>query len=248
MFIFSKLVIAFISPLGTALAMGLIALMLVCVGKKRFAIGTSVIALAWLWAWSLPLSSGWLINKVEADYPSIDIRTLPEVEAVVVLGGGIFPAGASGDYPNLESGADRIWHAARIYHAGKARMVVLSGGRPGDTTDSEAQAMRSFLLDLGVPDEALVLEEKSMNTTENARNTASLLHQRGISEVLLVTSAYHMARSVALFEGEGVRVSPAATDYHSRFLSSWRLWIPDTEALDVSSKAFKELVGRWVGH
>ena len=95
-----------------------------------------------------------------------------------------------------------------------------------------------------MPEKVLVLEEKSKNTTENARNTAASLHQRGISEVLLVTSAYHMACSVALFEGEGVRGTPAATDYHSRFMPGWRQWVPDTEALDISSKAFKELVGR----
>mgnify|MGYP003645701365 CR=1 FL=1 len=92
MFIISKLIIALISPLVTALAMGLIAIMLVCVGNKRLATGEGVIALGWLWAWSLPCSSAWLINQLEAEYPSIDIRTLPEVQAVVVLGGGISPA------------------------------------------------------------------------------------------------------------------------------------------------------------
>lgn len=247
MFILSKLIIALISPLGTALAVGLLALLLACVGKKRLATGAGVLALVWLWAWSLPLSSVWLGGKLEAQYPNIDIRMLPEAEVVVVLGGGIAPGAAPGELANLESAADRIWHAARIYHAGKAPMVVLSGGRPGATTDSEAQAMRLFLLDLGVPGDRLLLEEGSSNTAENARNTASLLRERNISEIVLVTSAYHMARAKALFEAEGLYVNAAATDHRSTGMPTWRQWIPSSEALDNSSKAFKEIVARWAG-
>ncbi len=247
MFILSKLIIAFIAPLGTSLVAGLAALGLAGLGKSRLAILTGALALCWLWAWSLPVSSSWLMGKLEARYASVDIQALPDVDALVVLGGGVSPPARRSDFPDLESGADRIWHAARIYHAGKAPLLVLSGGTPSVTSDSEAQAMRAFLLDLGVPDASLLLEESSLNTNQNARNTAKLLRDREISRIILVTSAYHMGRARALFESEGLSVIAAATDYRGRSMSGWRQWVPTTEALDDSSKAIKEIVGRVAG-
>lgn len=247
LFILSKLFIALVSPLGTSLAVGLFALVLAGFGKRRLATLAGTLALCWLATWSLPVSSSWLMAMLEDEYASVDINALPDADALVVLGGGISPAASSSDFANLESGADRIWHAARIYHAGKASLLVLSGGRPTEAIESEAQAMRSFLLDLGVPDSNLVLEDQSLNTTENAKNTVTLLRQRGISEIILVTSAYHMPRAQALFEAEGVQVVAAATDYQSSALPTWRQWLPDTEALDISGAAFKEIIGRLAG-
>lgn len=247
MFILSKLIIALISPLGTSLAVGIFALLLACFGRRRLAAVSGALALVWLGVWSLPASSFWLIGLLESDYVSVDIQTLPNSGAVVVLGGGISPAESQTDFANLQSGADRIWHAARLYHAGKAGLIVLSGGRPAGTVESEAQAMQGFLWDLGVPDSYLLLEDRSLNTTENAVNTAALLRKRGVSEIVLITSAYHMPRAKALFETQGLQVVAAATDYQSVAMPPWRLWLPDTKALDISGNAFKELVGRWSG-
>lgn len=247
MFILSKLIIALISPLGTSLTVGVFALISASLGKRRLAFMGGVLALAWLGLWSLPVSSSWLMKMLEEEYASVDIRALPNTDAIVLLGGGISPAPYGSDYANLESGADRIWHAARIFHAGKSEMIILSGGRPAGSRDSEAQAMRRFLLDLGVPDDNLLLEEQSLNSTDNARNTASLLRKRGISEIILVTSAYHMRRAEALFESEGLHVIPAAIDSQVLSMPGWRLWLPATEALDISGRAFKELLGRWAG-
>ncbi len=78
--------------------------------------------------------------------------------------------------PDMGSAADRVWLAARLYKAGKAPLVLVSGG--GDRAvyaTSEAQAMRELLLDMGVPDAALVLEEDSRNTRENAVFSARVL-------------------------------------------------------------------------
>lgn len=93
----------------------------------------------------------------------------------------------------------------------------------------------------------MVLEEQSVNTTQNATFTADILERQGIRRVLLVTSALHMPRSKALFEAQGIDVIPAATDHEIKPLPSWRKWLPNTEALDGSSRAIKEIVGRWVG-
>jgi uncharacterized SAM-binding protein YcdF (DUF218 family) len=154
-----------------------------------------------------------------------------------------------GIYPDLGSGADRIWHAARIYHAGKAPLLVLSGGHFAwmGERDVEAEAMQGFLRDLGVPAEALLLEGRSGNTRENAVFSAELLRERGVQRILLVTSALHMRRALGTFRAVGLDAVPAATDFEvtSEPYHAVR-WLPDAEALAAGTRALKEFLGWWV--
>jgi len=164
---------------------------------------------------------------------------LPSAQAMVDLGGGIeVPQTGRTD---LNQAADRMWHAANLYKAGKAPVLILSGGlASAQGTMTEAASMQLFLRDLGVPDAAMLLEERSVNTRENAQYTARMLSERGIPSVVLVTSALHMPRAVRLFEAQGVQVIPAATDHEFRIYPFWRRVLPDEQALDGSGRAFKE--------
>ncbi|MFN2359692.1 MAG: YdcF family protein [Marinobacter sp.] len=124
----------------------------------------------------------------------------------------------------------------------------MSGGHdPQFTAASSAESMLRFITALGVPRSDILLEEKSRNTTQNADFTADILARRSINRILLVTSALHMPRAVALFEAQGLDVIPAATDHEVTVLPGWRKWLPDTGALDGSSRAIKEIVGHLVG-
>lgn len=243
-----KLIIALISPLGTALVLGVLALGLAWLGRVRWAWRLGAVALVWLWVWSLPVASQALRRTLEAEYQAATLETLPMAQALVVLGGGIRPAAHGEREPDLQQGADRVWHAARLYRAGKAPLVVLTGGsNAAVSATSEAQAMRVLLADLGVPDSAVLLEERSRNTRQNAAFTAELLRPRGVQHILLVTSALHMRRAVVLFEAQGFQVTPAATDFEARVVVQAVDWLPDAGALDGSARAMKELVGRLSG-
>ncbi|MEA3643447.1 MAG: YdcF family protein [Lamprobacter sp.] len=108
--------------------------------------------------------------------------------------------------------------------------------------------MRGFLLDLGVPDRAIRLEGLSTKTVSNASATAALLQADGIEACMLVTSALHMSRARARFERAGLRVVPAPTDFEVIEMPMNLLrYVPDAAALRDSGRAFKELLGRWVG-
>jgi len=243
----SKLSIALMSPLGTALLLMLLGMLLARCGRPRAAWSSVVLGFAWLVLWSLPPASNWLVSQVEQEFPFQPLSALPSAPAMVVLGGGIHPSRSAVTPPNLESSADRVWYAARLYHAGKAPLLVLSGGSdPRTSVGTEAEAMRELLRDLGVPDLALLLEGKSRTTRENAIYSAELLRSRGIRRVLLVTSALHMHRAKKLFEQQGIEVDPAPTDHEARPLSSWQLVLPDAGALEGSGHAIKELVGGWL--
>jgi len=248
MFVVSKLAIALISPLGASLFGGLLALVAALTGRRRFAVWLGALALVWLWFWSLPVASNWVRGYLEDQHPPMAVHEVPQAEAIVVLGGGVSPAGHGDLYPNLESGADRVWHAARLFHASKAPLVLLTGGSdPSHSAASEAGAMGQFMRDLGVPGQALVLENRSRNTSQNAEYSADILAEQGINRILLVTSAYHMPRAKGLFEAHGLQVIPVATDHEVLSRPLWRNLLPETSALDGSSRAIKEIVGRLVG-
>ena len=244
---FDKLIIALISPLGTALLLGALAWLLAGLRWRRAAMGLGAVALLWLYTWSLPMPSFWLRQHVEASFPPVPVAQLPVADAIVVLGGAMSAPRGAQEHADLTPAADRVWHAARLYHAGKAPVLVLSGGRyPRPTDRSEAEAMQAFLRDLGVPAAALLPEDRSINTRENARFTADLLQARGQRRVLLVTSALHMRRAKLLFEAEGLQVTAAATDHEVQGEVVWSL-LPGTTWLDGSGRAMKELLGRWSG-
>jgi uncharacterized SAM-binding protein YcdF (DUF218 family) len=80
---------------------------------------------------------------------------------------------------------------------------------------------------MGVPAAAVWLEPDSRNTYENGVLTKALLDEKGISEIVLVTSAVHMPRSVAIFEKLGFTVLPAPTDYQTTELDRSYFQAPD---------------------
>ena len=248
MFIVSKVAIALISPLGASLFGGLLAIVAALMGRRRLAFWLGALALVWLWFWSSPVTSNWVRSYLEDLHPPVAIEDVPKAEAIVVLGGGVSPGGYGDLYPNLESGSDRVWHAARLFHASKAPLVLLTGGSdPSHSATSEAEAMGQFMRDLGVPGQALVLENRSRNTSQNAEYSAEILAEQGVNRILLVTSAYHMPRAKGLFEAQGLEVIPVATDHEVLSRPLWRNLLPETSALDGSSLAFKEIVGRLAG-
>jgi uncharacterized SAM-binding protein YcdF (DUF218 family) len=207
------------------------------------------LALVWLWLWSMPVASHWLTNQIEEQFPQVPIASVAHAQAIVVLGGTVTPPSGKSTEINLGR-AGRVWYAARLFRAGKAPLVLLSGG--GDLERqafSEARAMAVFLQDLGVPAQAIALEQTSHNTRENAAFSAALLKARGIEHILLVTSALHMPRALPLFKAQGIKVTPAPTDFEAGQEPPHGLlaWLPDAGALNGSALAMKELVGKWVG-
>lgn len=207
--------------------------------------------LGWLLLWSLPVASFWLRASLERQVSQRSAADYPEVAAIVALGGGVQGSVAGWrNGPDLSSAADRIWFAAQLYHAGRAPLVILVGGTAVDSgsTEPEAQAMAAFIEALGVPASALLLETRSRNTWENAVYSKKLLDERHIRKVLLVTSAMHMPRAIALFEKQRIAIIPAPTDFEATPPEgSWLLrWLPDAGALAGSTRALKEYLGLWV--
>ena len=240
-----KVVIALLSPLGTSLVLAILALSCSRLHLKKSAMGLFLFALVWFWVWSTPVVSHYLRASIESQYPVRDMKQLPTAHAIIVLGGGMRPPEQFEQLPDLTDGADRVWYAARLYRAGKAPLIVVSGGSDRATSaTSEAESMRLFLADLNVPGRAVLLEDTSRNTRQNAEFCARILKKKNIRQILLVTSALHMPRAEALFKAQGFYVIPAPTDHEARHRFTSVDWLPDANALDGSARAMKEIVGR----
>lgn len=242
----SKLVRSAIAPLGTALLLAA-GPGFRWLGRQRVAVWFAASSCFWLWA--TPLASDALPASVEAQAGPRTLESVPAAEVAVVLGGAV--AGAQPPMRpdhDLTSAADRVWHAARLYHAGKVRHVLLSGGASRAGQPAESLAMERFLLDLGVPAAVVWREEVSVNTATKTSESARLLRARGVGTIVLVTSALHMRRARANFERTGLVVHPAPTDFEvvDEPFELNRL-LPDAGALEGSARAFKEVVGWWVG-
>ena len=245
--VFSKYTAILISPLGSAIFLALVAFLLIALHRRKFALMISALAVFWLFIFSTPMVSYQLRLHMESVFSPVPIADVPKSDAIVALGGGISPAQPHFPFINLTSAADRTYQAARLYKAGKAHLVVLSGGSDPQVSEPEANAMATFIQDLGVPASALLLEGLSRTTRENAIFTAKHLKERGIDRIILVTSALHMQRAKRLFEEQGLMVFPDATDYEATTKPYGPLaYLPDTDALDGSSRAIKEWVGLWV--
>jgi len=235
-------------PLGTALALMGAGAVIGLFGRPRFAMLLAVVGFAWLWAWSTPIFSDFVRASLEQRYGELPVDAVPRADVIVVLGGAM-QHDADQPYPGVSSAADRYWHAARLFNAGRADRIIVSGGRtpgrgPGLT---EAVAAALFMGDLGVPAGALWLETEALTTRENAVNVAFMLSERPVRSFLLVTSALHMRRAEAAFRAVGLDPIPVATDFEVRPSSSYRLkrWLPSAAALAASSRAFHEYVGYW---
>ena len=210
-------------------------------GQAIAALGVAIIVIP-----ALPITADWMQHRLERLYPPVASTELPEADVIVVLGGGVSPAVPPRVYPHLNTAADRVLHAARLYQAERAPRLLVSGGTLPWHTDTppEAHAMRNLLVQWGVPEEDIWMEPESATTYENARHTADLIREHDMERVLLVTSALHMHRALAVFCSANVPAVPAAIDYHiTDGPRSVFDVVPSAEALARSTGAIHEYVG-----
>lgn len=243
----SKILTYLAMPLGTALLLAVLALFSLLAGRARLASGLALAGLSWVGLWATPAFSEAVRESLESGYPPVSAESLPRADVIVVLGGGIGVAFPPRLYPDLGDASDRVWHAARLYHAGRAPRLILSGGMlPWKSgAMSEAEAMAVFLRALGVPQDRMQLESESATTRDNALETARMMADTGAQGAILVTSALHMRRAESSFRALGIEVVPAATDHEvvkDGPLTALDL-LPDAGALEASSRALKEMLG-----
>jgi uncharacterized SAM-binding protein YcdF (DUF218 family) len=154
---------------------------------------------------------------VYASYQFIDLRmqnhltVVGKADAIVILGAAVWPGGG----PSLIL-ADRVKRAADLYHQGVAPKIICTGGI-GTYPPAEADVERRLLLEMGVPDSAIILETATTSTAEQARAIKAICDQQGFKSIALVTSFYHEKRATQLFRRAGITEIEDARCTHDRF-------------------------------
>ncbi len=257
MFIFlSKFLPLFVYPLGLACFLLLMALINSNHQLRRRSF--IIAALLILWLSSTSGFSNLLARSLEWKYKPPE--EIPSGEVIVLLGGGTEPKAYPRSGVEMNGAGDRVIYAAQLYKAGKAPLILLSGGEitwMNDGSTTPAEDMAEILISMNVPADALIVEDHSRNTYENALYAREVLEERDISKILLVTSAMHMPRSVSLFEAQGFEVTPLPVDYsvvedgnaesqNDVMLTKILNIIPNASNLALTTNALKEYLGSFI--
>lgn len=137
-------------------------------------------------------------------------------DGIIVLGGSIEPdLSAAHGTPVVRSAPDRIIAAAALARKYPNARLVFTGGSANLISNDarEADYAGEIFESLGVPKSRLIIERRSRNTVENAEFSKALLDPKPSERWLLITSAYHMPRSVGLFRRSGFNVEAYPVDW-----------------------------------
>lgn len=135
-------------------------------------------------------------------------------DAAIVMGAAVWGSRPSPVF------AERIKHAINLYHEGRVRAIIFTGGLGRGDQLAEAEAARAYAVARGVPAEHIYVETISTVTFENVEQAAQIVEQQGFSRVLMVSDPLHMKRAVTTARDMGLDAHPSPTPT-SRYRSWW---------------------------
>lgn len=246
-FLLSKTLDLFLSPLTWAVVLVVLALpwRKPKSPKRTRALGLAAVGV--LLFFSSDLVGQWLYGTLEASAKNTQ-RPGEIYDAVVVLGGCVDSRPGPHGSAQFNDNVERLTATFEIMQRGEARYAIASGGAlDAEGKVVEGTIMRDQLVAWGIPAEKIIVEDRSINTHQNAAFVAPILKERGLGKVLLVTSAYHMLRAEECFHAEGVAVDTLPVDYRAAGGGPYPgRFLPRAEYLATSTRAIRELTGRVV--
>ena len=268
MYLLNKIAWGILNPafVGCLLAFsGLFVLAIKSFGRRGRQIGICLVGCATLWfyIWATPMFTRIIGATLEREFlvgdrwP--DVSNFPVCDVIADIGGGIGASTNISSNAYLNSSADRAYFSSLLWKAGKAPIIMPSG-------KGLIYSDRRFLLDLGVPEAAIVVENRARNTEENAKFVGELVVEEvgrrkleegswkenlegegWKSKVLVVTSAWHMKRTLLMFEkyAPQIEVIPAACDFECVPTGNLQLTelLPNAEVFGRNAVYFHEWIG-----
>ena len=255
----SKLVGFLTAPYLLAFVGIVLAFILLLFGRRCFATAVLGLTLLWMYLLALPVLTPFLVAPLERKYPNHLVEQLPQADLIHVLGGGMNTGGVTNEMrqvegawmPDCRDSADRVWHGARLWKAGKAPKLLITGPECSFST-------LPFLSDLGVDTNAVIVAESPRTTEEEAKwvenffSTTTTTNHNYRPKVLVVTTAIHMRRAMMLYTrfAPNVEAIPAATDYvelpYEGFRKfHWQGLIPTSDAMSRNNQVLHEYIGYW---
>jgi uncharacterized SAM-binding protein YcdF (DUF218 family) len=234
----NKILPIIISPLG------LITILLV-LGIFRKKMLPSVIGLMILMILSLPIVSGQLIKFLEQSYTPTNPNEIVSADTVIVLSGMVKTIEHNnGVQYEFSDAVDRIFAGIKLLKMGKAQKIILTRGKlPWSIGVPEGEFLAEFIQSQGIDPNRILLTKIVQNTNDEAKAISKMLPKN--SEVILVTSAFHMPRAKKVFQNQNLKVVPYAVDFRSSTKKIDVLdFLPQANAFNDSNFYFREIIGR----
>lgn len=245
-FLLSKTLDLLLSPLAWAL--GLLLVERVRALRKASPAATTKIKPRLPWRIKRPLSSLALLILFVSGCPSIgnglwglaersakdERKPGKTYDVVIVLGGAVDGAPQAAGRGSYNGNIERLTVAYEVLKSGQAKHAILTG------TD-ESNVMKAQLIDWGIAEDRLIVEDVALNTHQNAVHSVKIARERGFQSHLLITSAYHMLRARECFRAEGLEVDTLPADFRRRRV---RTILPRATDLSDSETVIHELGGR----
>ena len=234
----NKILPIIVSPLGL-----IIILLFFGVFRKRML--PSLIGLIILIILSLPIVSGQLIKLLEQDYRPTTPNEIARADTVIVLSGMVTLIEKNdGIHYEFSEAVDRIFAGINLLKIGKAQKIILTRGKlPWSVGVPEGEFLAEFIQSQGINPNRILLSEIVQNTNDEAKAISRMLPKN--SEVILVTSAFHMPRAVKVFQNQNLKVIPYAVDFRSSVKEINIIdFLPQASAFKDSNFYFREIIGR----
>jgi len=245
-FFFSKILAYFIKPFNIVLLTLISSFLIKSIKwQRRLRIASLLIFLVF--------SNGIIFNECLTlwEKPAIPISELDDdYELAVVLGGTTDVDREPKDRLFFHKGADRVTHALNLYHSGKVKKILFTGGnaRLFENPDRDNSQIFNFYVMCGVDSSDILIESSARNTRENAFYVKDLVEANAqYGKVILITSAFHMRRAEGCFRKVGIDVTGFSTDFYSMLPKdriSFDGFIPSPGVF----QGWNTLIKEWIGY
>lgn len=252
-FTLSKVLTLFLFPLPFCILLGIFLSLFIVKGHRNKFFSILPILVLWT-ASSFPVCQN-LVISLEKNFLPVQPENTEEADVAIVLGGMINTMTLHEKRVELINPVERLTDAIVLYKTGKVKEILFTGGSGVLFFDEvkEADLAKKFLIDMGVPENKIHIESESRNTYENAIYTSKIVEEKKWKKLLLITSAFHMKRSLGVFQKAGMNPVPFPTDYRALKKDiGLDGFVPTVGALDTTTLALKEWIGilvyKWNGY
>jgi uncharacterized SAM-binding protein YcdF (DUF218 family) len=229
---------AIIQPIGLS---AILVLAGVLSGHPAISLGGAVL----LWLLSTPAISDILLEPLELCFPALEVEQCPQADAVVIVSGNIIN-GVNRTGVQWGPSASRFHDGVRLVLQRRATLLVVAGAESQQRGQaSQGEILCDAAVARGLGRERVLITDRVSTTAEEARAVGALCRERGIRSIILVTSAWHMARAMRLFSRMGLAVVAFPTDQrvHAHARLTIARFLPRARTLANSDAAIHEYWG-----
>jgi uncharacterized SAM-binding protein YcdF (DUF218 family) len=245
-FVLSKILDLAFAPLSWALAFVMFSVLRTKTSLARRRL-LAVLSVGLLYVFALDPVQNRLVRSLEQPLQS-SYREKEAYDAVILLGGLVDARASIASHTvAFNDNVERVLTTFELLRGGRVKHAILSGGDADGSGVREADVLKTQLVRWGIDADRLIVEGDSKNTRDNAVFSKAIAEARGWRHLVIVTSAFHMARAKGCFNAVGLAVDTLSADFHSYDSATMPVsFLPRASFFNASTWALREYSGRLV--